>query len=277
MKTYIRNLMVFIVSSLIITLVFSSALQGANPVFSISKDVHLTDKAVEKEVVIYNFFNTTAQFNLKLYTTPFNSEISENNFYLSPNESKIVTYKIYPIDNSQAAVYSSNLEVSANNNIFRESFIIDQAFNKKCNVSVDVLSKYIETNSYNIKLIFTNEENDIKTVILKNMSGAVDFNESNFEIAGNSNYEFETFINTEDSNVSFDYACNNVIKTKISDLEKKSSFLGITGYISLQGINNFIESIYFKILLVVLLVVLVLSFSTRYLRHVNKKEGNDVL
>ena len=272
MKTYIRNLMVFIVSSLIITLVFASSLQGANPVFSVSKNVYLTDKAIEKEVVIYNFFSTTAQFNLKLYTAPFNSEISVNNFYLSSNESKVVAYTIYPLDDSEGVVYSANLEVTSNNVTYKEPFTIEQAFNKKCSVLVDVLAEYQEEDNYNVKFIFTNPETNAQEVILKNISGTSDFNESTFEISGNSNYEYELIVNTLDNNVSYSYACNNVINNKTIPLEKKIDYLGIaTGYITFANLDNFLESVYFKILLVVLLVVLVLSFSTRYLRHINRK------
>ncbi len=268
MKLYIRNLMVFILASLIITLVFSSSLQGANSVVSLSKNVYLTDKAVEKEVVLYNFLNEGVYFTLKLNTSPFKSELSTEKVFIPANEYKTVKYKIFPIEDSTGVLYTASLETSFANHRYVEYFTIEQAFNKKCDVSLDVSYEYLEGNNYSLKMLFKNPNNSQEAVTIKEIKGSSFSEEKEVVVLGKSDFSYETVVSVNDNLLNIKYSCNNVILNKEIEVKKP---VKMSGYISLNWADNFIESVYFKILLVVLLIILVLSFATRYLRHVHRK------
>jgi hypothetical protein len=270
MRKYIKNFVFFIISSIVITLVLSSSVQGSNNVMSIDKEVYLTDKAIEKEVVIYNFFNDTVEFTINLYTSPFKSEVLEKNFVLSANESKTIKYIIHPLQDSLKEVYSASIEVVSNNNTFIEYFSITQEFNKKCDVDVNITHTHLEDDNYLLNINFYNSTNEEKFVVLSKVSEIKDFKEKVISIDSNSKYDYTINFNTKNKDIDIEYICNNLLITEKIELQKDLNFKKITGFLSLKDIGDFINSIYFKIILVILLVLVVISFSTRYIKYINK-------
>lgn len=267
MKKYIKNLVFFIVSSIIITFVFSAFVQGNNSVISLQNKVYLTDKAVEKEVILYNFLNEGVYFNLKLNTSPFNSDISQDRVFIPANEYKTIKYTIYPLNDSKGEVYSGSLETIFQNNRFIEYFTIEQAFNKKCDISVDISSNYLSNENYSVKILFKNTNSQDRKIIVQEIDGILQ-EEKEIFVLKNSEYSYEKIISSKQKNIDVKYLCNDVILTSQVSLEKP---IRMSGYFSLNWANNFLESIYFKILLIVILILLVLSFSTRYLRYINRR------
>lgn len=265
----INGFVSFIIASLIITLVFSSLIQGSSQVISLDKNVYLTDEAIEKEIILYNYFNEGLEFTLNIFTGPFKSSVFQEKIFLSPNQSKTVSYKIYPLEDSFDVTYTANFMVSTLHYNFKEDFKIYQNFNRTCNILLEVESSFLEENRYNLNLIFKNtEENDQLVTIKENKDVNLSFKE--ILVLKDSVYSYSTVIESNDDEIFVEYACNSVLNKKEVSLEKENSIRRITGYVVL---NNFFESLFFKILLVVLLIILVLSFSTRYLRYVNKKQN----
>ncbi len=269
MKKNIKNLMFFIVSSLIITLVFSSVIQGSSSVINLSKNIYLTDKAIEKEVILYNFLNEAIEFNIKLNTTPFKSELSEENVLFLPNQTKRIKYIIYPLDNSEETEYTGSIEVSFANNNYTEYFTINQEFNKMCDVSLEVDYSFLENNEVKFNMRFINPTENDQNILLRDINGVFDFSKKEISVLNNSDYLLESIVSLEKNKLTIEYVCNNILIYEQIDVKRESN--PISGFITFKDIDNFLESIYFKILLIVLLIVLVLSFSTRYLRHINKK------
>ncbi|MDD4050026.1 MAG: hypothetical protein PHX47_03395 [Candidatus ainarchaeum sp.] len=269
MKKYIKNLMFFIVSSVIITLVFSSSLQGSNSVISLQNNVYLTDKAIEKEVVLYNFLSEAVYFDIKLNTSPFTSDLSVEKVLLLPNEYKTITYKLYPLNNSLSQTYTASIETSFAGNRFVEYFTINQVFNKDCqDLSLDLSYDNLEDGSINLKMLFRNSSSENKSIKITDITGVNLTEEKEINVSNNSEYLYSTIYSEYENKINVIYTCNNLIFNKeINILENNL----LSGYFSLKFIGDFLDSIYFKILLVVFLVVLVLSFSTRYIRHINKK------
>lgn len=270
MRRDIKNLMFFVISSIVITLVLSSSIQGSNSLILTDKNIYLTDKAIEKEVVIYNFFNDTVEFTVNLYTSPFKSEVLENNFNLSANESKTIKYVIYPVKNSLKEVYSASIEVVTKNNTFVEYFTITQEFNKKCDVDVDINHTHIEDNNYLLNITFYNNTQEEKFVVLNKITEIKDFSQRVISIDNNSKYEYTVSFNTNNKDIDIEYICNNLLITEKIELKKDVDFKQITGFLFFEDIAKVLDSIYFKIFLVILLVLVVISFSTRYIRYINK-------
>jgi hypothetical protein len=269
MKKNIKNLMFFIVSSLIITLVFSSVIQGSSSVVNLSKNVYLTDKAIEKEVILYNFLNEATEFNIKLNTTPFKSELSKEKVLFLPNQTKRIKYTIYPLDNSEEVEYTGSIEVSFANNNYTEYFTINQEFNKKCDVSLEVNYSFLENNELKLNMLFINPTEDDQNIVVRDVNGVIDFSQKEITVLNNSDFLLESIVSLEKNELTIEYVCNNILNYEQIEIKRDINFL--SGFITFKNLDNFLESVYFKILLIVLLIVLVLSFSTRYLRHINKK------
>ena len=269
MKKYLRNIMFFIISSFIITFVFSTSLQGLNPVISLQDNVYLTDKAVEKEVVLYNYLSEAVYFDLKLNSSPFVSQISSERVFLLPNEYKTVTYKIYPLNDSLDSTYTASFESVFAGNRSVKYFTINQAFNKECkDLSLDLSYVFLEDGSINLKLLFKNSSQLTKSAKIMDVSGLSFDLQKEIVIAGNSDYLYDIILSDSLETVNVKYSCNNLVFNKEINIEQNNP---LTGYFSLKFLDGFLNSVYFTILLIIFLVVLVLSFSTRYLKHTNKK------
>jgi len=167
---------------------------------------------------------------------------------------------------------------------------------------VDVnFPKVIELNNSPVtkELIITNLSSQSETYNLEVFSTPFtsEINPSSFELDAGAFKKITLTINPKDTNLTEQYIVNIKINVNNQDIyydfliiqkksslesqdENKSAFLpsnvknglsNFTAYFSFANLERILNSIVFQLILVLILVSLVLSFSTRYLKIVNKR------
>jgi uncharacterized membrane protein len=237
-------------------------------------------------VLVTNNSNISKTYNLELFTAPFQSNLNINLFTLKSGESKNIALMVYPLNDSLDMRYNVSLELSLLNKNEFTNFIIFQHHNKVCDISVDYNIDYNKTSDlYLLNFSINNKSQNNQNIILNNIYDInipVYFTKNVLDINADSNIDVNYLIGTNNSTINLEYICNNMQFIKEINVPKKEidSKPRLSGYLSLSFINfssisfsNLINSIVFQIILVFLLVILILMFSTRYLKLINKKNN----
>ncbi|MFA5745513.1 MAG: hypothetical protein WCX82_01540 [archaeon] len=266
---------------LIIALISLQVVYAGNATTSFPSNVTLVDKQISVDFYIYNPTSTVQTYTLKSYTAPYPSYFSETTIRLQPNTSKLVPLTITPLENQLESTYSSSIEVTSIDYYNKITFTILQKTNRVCQVDLQYFISYVkESDNYKLELIFKNNSNinqNIDVLDLRDINLEVPIGKISTIKATESSLVrlFKTDINQ----TKLDYRCNGIYSNITIDLPKKDvikpnePFSVFTGLFSLGNIDvlTTLDSTVFQIILIFILIILVLSFSTRYIRYVYRK------
>lgn len=265
---------------LISLLLMSTYIYASGITVSFPENITLVDNQVSVELYVYNGTNISKQFNLTSHTTPFVSSFSENQFRLNPNESKRISVIFNPLENNLEAVYNSSIEVKSQDYYNKVNFIIIQKTNRTCGIDLQYFAEYIQDSSnYKIDLIFKNNstiDQTIEIIDFKDVNLTEELNDVN--ISRETEVSITRFFETDKREVILEYRCNGILGRREIELPKKTTpkdpTTGFTGLFTFVGnitLGNFINSVVFQIILVVVLIILVLSFSTKYIKYIYRR------
>jgi hypothetical protein len=265
---------------LISVLLMSSYIYASNITVSFPENITLVNNPVSVELYVYNGSNSSELITLTSYISPFPSSFSENQFRLSPNESKRVTVTISPLNDYLESVYSSSIEIKSANYYNKQTFNIIQKTNRICSIDLQYFVMYVpSSDEYKLELILKNNSivnKDIEIIGLKdiNLSDEIGI----VEISGKTEVSTVRLFKTEERNVILEYRCNGLFGKKEIELPEKKTpidiktgFTGLFSFIGSVNLGNFWDSLLFQIILIIILIILVLSFSTRYIKYIYKR------
>jgi len=265
---------------IVIALMSLQIVHAGTATTSFPATVTLVDKQISVDLYIYNPTSTVQTYTLKSYTAPYPSYFSETTVRLQPNTSKLVPLTITPLENQLESTYSSNLEVLSGDYYKKINFNILQKTNRTCPVDLQYFISYVkESENYKLELIFKNNSNrdqDIDILDLRDINLEVPIGKISTTKASESS--LVRLFKTDVNQTRLDYRCNGIYNYVAIDLPKKEEkphepASVFTGLFSLTGIQlgNILDSTLFQIILVFILIILVLSFSTKYIKYVYRK------
>lgn len=247
-------------------LITPNLLHALEPVISMNETVYIVDKPVEQEIILYNYFDADAYFVLKLNTAPFDFHTSVYEIFIPKKSYKSIKFTLFPLDNSSGEVYSASVELYSPFARFIKHFTVDQAFNKTCETTLKVDSEYLGSDIHTVELLFENPTLKDQDILFNDDQNL--FFLKKITIPKNSEYLFKKNISIDGSELSISYTCNDVFISQKHNLKKP---IKLTGFFSLGIFEKIFNLLFFKILLVIILIFLVISFTTRYLRYIHDK------
>lgn len=238
------------------------------------KSISIVDREVTAELVIHNLSNKTEKITLASNTSPFQTTFSQEQFDLLPNETKKITVSFSPLTERLDSVYSASIEVKSINYYIKEIFTITQKSNRTCMIDLDYSVKYnTNADNYRLELFFKNNdkiEKEIEIIGLKDIS--LDEEIGKVTVPSKQKTSTVRFFDTQEKMVVLEYRCNGMFGKKEISLPEKKEPVDVNSKIS--GMFIFVtsfDSLFFQIVLVIILIILVLSFSTRYIKYVYKR------
>jgi len=266
--------LVFVIATVMIATIFSSYISAYGSELNIPNVINIFDKEVDASIYLKN--NTTSEkvYSLKVHTSPFLSELQEDSFTLSPSESKTLKLTIKPIQNTLKTEYKASIELISGSTRSVHPFTITQYENKICELEVN---KEISYNSnidkYLLNLNIKNNTNIQQEIILKQLINAENFKERSLVIDSNSEEQVNYLVTTKENTLTLEYICNQIsIKEDIDVPKKIKDGINLSGYFSFISISSILNSLAFQIILVLVLIILILSFATRYIKYLYSKQ-----
>lgn len=255
------------------------------PTVSFPKKVTVVDKPVSVILYVYNPNLTEQTYSLVSYTSPYESYFSEDKITLNPNSSKEITVVISPQENVLESTYKASIEVMYFQNSKKVDFDIIQKANRSCPIDLKHEIVYVkESDNYRLDLIFNNSSGkdqeinitDIKNINLEYPIGVV-------VVPSDLETRMVRVFKTDLKETKIEYSCNGIygfvnleLPEKKIELEKKETPVNsvITGLVSFTksiNIKTILNSTVFQIILVLILIMAILSFSTKYIKYVYRK------
>lgn len=242
-------------------------------------NITLFDKPISAELYLYNSTSTPKQITLKANTSPFSATFSENQFVLKPGESKRISVTINQLADSLDVAYNSSIEITSADYYKKLPFTITQRSNRACQIVLRYTINYLPaTDNYKLELFFKNDSKTDKTI---EIIGLKDINLSSgigvIDIPKESEVSTVRIFSTDDKTAFLEYRCNGVygkMEMNLPDKENPEEIASSTGLFSFITNINFLgilDSLVFQVILIVILMLLVLSFSARYIKYVYKK------
>jgi len=267
----------------IILMISLQVINAQTPVVSFPKTITLVDAPINVDLYIYNPNNVTQTYTLKAHTSPYPSVFLEETIVLNANESRKIPLKITPLSNVLGSTYNSSIEIKSTNYNRKIDFQIIQKTNRKCLVDLQYFLLYVkETDNYKLELIFKNSSNrdeNLEIIGLQNIY--LDSQIGEITIPKNSESSLVRVFKTDLKETAMEYRCNGLYDTLAMDLPKKeklvkpqeakSVFTGLLGLVNGFNLETIFNSTIFQIILIFILIVLVLSFSTKYIKYIYKK------
>ncbi len=243
------------------------------------KTITLVNTPISVDLYLYNTTSTTNTYSLKSYTAPYPSEFLEERITISPNSTKKITLKITQLSNQLQSTYNSSIEISSATYYNKINFEIIQKANRVCPIDLQSTVIYVkESDNYKLELTFknsTNRDQDIDIIALKDIN--LEYPLGKLTAPKNSESSIVRVFKTKLKETKLEYRCNSVYGTVDIELpkkekpqEEKSIFTGLFSFGAINLVTVF-NDIVFQIILIFILIILVLSFTTRYIKYVFKK------
>ena len=305
----IRSL-IFIFLAIILLSIFVRNVFASEINYTFTETVVLKDKPVFYDLTLHNPSNESQLYRIKVYTTPFKVTLIPETIRLAPRETGTISFMFEPLLDQLESVYASNFKITSNNENKTVYFNINQKSNKICPLSINIeeiindenlsFILRVENNStrgYNLELISLENINDFNRSVLR----------SNREEIIEKTYVFSDF-NRDLERTILTYKCNNIENTKEIEIPKQkkeetqkevTGVTGFVGFLDFGFVNVFLESfaaiflgfvnVFYSslisidflvilnstithIILIVILVFLILSFTTRYIKYLYLKK-----
>lgn len=307
----IRSLIIVFLAAIMLSIFVGTVFASEAINYNFTETVVIHDKPVYYDLTIYNSSNQSQLYTIKTYTTPFNVTLIPETIRLAPGETGKISVMFEPLLDQLESVYASNFKITSNNETKTVSFNINQKSNKVCPLTINIKDVVndgnlsfvlrVENNSsrgYNLELISLENINDFNRSVLR----------SNKEEIIEKTFIFSDFNRSLEKTV-LTYKCNNIKNTKEIEIPKQEieedsneDVTGSTGFVSfldLGFINVFLQSIatinlgllsvlynslisidflvilnstITHIILIIILVFLILSFTTRYIKYLYLKK-----
>ncbi len=254
---------------------------------SMQETINLKDQDKTIDLTIINNSSTLRYFDITAYTAPFISYIENPYFSLQPNASKTTTITIKPLEKSLANVYRTTIEITSENYKRNLSLTIVQEKNIDCSIVIEehyvnydrteenfILDIKINNNKDREENLFIKEIVDTNNNILKTIEQEHTLSaEDNLWLS----YIFNLDENKTQDYVYLVYGCYDFSLTskeihaqKITEEEPKEEQITF-GMVILGSVENIFDSLIFQIFLVIVLILLILSFTTKYIKFVYNK------
>jgi hypothetical protein len=261
-----------------------------NNIYAQDTQINIQDKVILKEtsktipITVYNNSQEIKWYNIEAYTSPFETQIQESYFYVDSynnnNNSKTIYLTISPLQKSLTSVYLTHIQISSDNytkkipltivqesNIYCFVEIVDNFINYDLNNSKYILDLKLENTSEFSQEIFVKQINDVNKTLL-------DISQEH-EVLGKDVLWLSYVLDVNSLDIVYvNYTCNDVIQ-KIKEIsvpkEKEPQQKNTFGLFVLSSAKSFYNSVLFQVVLIVVLIFLVLSFTTRYIRYLYKK------
>ena len=300
-KPLIIVFLITIMLSIFVNNIFASEIN-----YNFTETIVLYDKAVSYDLTLYNASNESQLYTINTYTTPFEVTLIPETIRLAPRERGKITFLFEPLLDQLESVYSSNFRITSNNEIKTVYFNINQKSNKVCPLDLRINNVINDDNlSFILRIENTTTKNyNLELIDLENIK---DFNKSsitsNREETIEREFVFSDFNRSLQKTVLI-YKCNNIQNTKEIEIPKKeiedtidentTDLTGFIGFADLSFLNVFFQSVatinfgfltvfynslisidfmvilnstITHIILIVILIFLILSFTTRYIKY----------
>lgn len=255
-----------------------------SPTVSFPKKVTVVDAPISATLYIYNPYSTEQTYSLVSYTSPYESYFSEDKITLNPNESKEITFVISPLENVLDSTYKASIELMYLQNSKKIDFEIIQKANRICPIDLQHTIVYVkETDNYRLDLTFKNSSNKDQEI---NIIGIKDVNLDSpigvVVVTSDVETKMVRVFKTDLKETKIEYRCNGVYgfvdlelpKKEEPEQNKKQVTSVVTGLVSFAkniDIKSILNSTIFQIILVGILIIVILSFSTKYIKYVYRK------
>ncbi len=249
---------------------------------SSQESITLKDTSEILELTITNTSSQTRWVNIKTHMSPFTTHVDNPYFSLEPNLSKTIKIEIIPLKKTLNLVYKTTIEISSEDYIKNLPITIFQQKNIECFVEIKEIVLRYKEDKYVLDLeLYNNKETTESTIIkeIRDVNNNIIKNiDQELQISGKNNlwlsYDFVVDENKTVDKVYLVYGCdeyqlNHKEITLIIDEEPKQPLPKTNvGLFVLSSAKSFYNSVIFQILLVIILIILVLSFTTRYIQYV---------
>ncbi|MCK9292700.1 MAG: hypothetical protein WCY27_01540 [archaeon] len=285
MKKYkkVISIMIFLISALFITISLSHFAQANQIDLDFSQVINLTNSPVTKDITITNLSSQLKNYNLEIYSAPFTSQLTPSSFQLEAGQSRKVSLEVFPLENTLYQRYIAKIKVNTDNQETYYEFLIIQNDNFSCDTTIQSDISYDSNlDNYSLSLVLLNKSNNIQSISLESLKNSnlddVDgFKETEVSLEKDEEKIINFNLNLEEKDdLILKYKCNDMLFTKNIDFQYKEEFKedisNLTSYFSFVNLKVIINSISFQLILVLILVGLVLSFSTRYIKLLYKKK-----
>jgi hypothetical protein len=249
---------------------------------NVNETITIKDQPVSLDITLKNNDYSSRWYNITTHMAPFGTQIENTYIYLEPNKSQTTRITITPLEKSLTSVYQATIEISSENYSKKIPIKIIQQSNLECLIDLEYYLNYdrIEKEyALDIKLtnnkklnqdIFLDKIVDVNNNLILNISQEHLITPTEDLWLG---YRFIVDENKA-NNLYLTYGCKNfTLKTqeiKIESLEKPKKTNNF-GMIVLTSAKDIYNSLVFQIILIVVLIFLVLSFSTRYIKYMYRK------
>lgn len=262
-----------------ITSVYAHNLQ-----ITVRDSINIKEQEGHLTVTLRNNDASARWYNLKAYMSPFETYIEDPYIYLEPNTSKTTNVVIQPLEKTLTSVYQTIIEISSEDYFRKIPVKIIQESNLECLIDLEHYLNYDRLEEeYTLDLKITNNKNLKQEVYIEKL---VDVNSNLIlEISQKHSiakkealwlgYRFVVDTNKTDF-LYVSYGCKDFplrsqeIRLNILKEEPKQQTTNF-GMVVLGSVKDIYNSVVFQIFLVVVLILLVLSFSTRYIKHMYRK------
>jgi len=241
--------------------------------------VVLKDSSVKYQLIITNLEDSTNLYEFKLYSSPFSGTINPSSIRIDARQTKQVELIIYPIENSTNQEYISTISVLVNSQIHFYTFIIVQQTNKICPIDINYKTDYlIDSNRFHLDINLTNNTTKYQTLIIKEIKPInTTIQEMSVNLYALENKHSTFYFDTNETEVKLIYVCNSNFeelsinlptKPIIINLEPKENQIwnNISGYFTISKFKEISNSLAFQVILIIIIVLLVLSFTSRYIK-----------
>ena len=280
-KIQVKRIIFLVLAALFISVfLYSVKLYAADFDLRVQDKVILNNNPVNAYLTLKNTTSTTNLYTLQLYTSPFQSQINPSSIRLSPGEVKQVNFTVYPLENSTSQEYTSTISVLSNSETYFYTFTIVQQTNKVCPVNVNYKVDYIsDSNKYHIDLNIENPTTKYQTITIKEIKPINTAIETmDVALYPNENKHSNFYFDTNSNKVTLSYICNSnyeelnitlpskPVTPKPDTTDGNKINLNLAGYFTYASFSRVFESLTFQVILILIIILLVLSFTSRYIK-----------
>jgi len=279
---YKKIIFLFIAAIFISLFLYSIKAHALEFETNIPTRITLYKEPVDVFILIKNTSSTGNLYNLKSYTSPFVSRIDPQAIRLDGGQEKQVKLTIYPIANTTNQEYTSTLEISENQVIHFFAITVIQLTNRVCDVDINHTIDYLsDSNKYHLDLGLTNNGVRYQTINLNKFEdlNSDDYKEMDVGLFPNETKHINYYIDTNKPSIELSYVCNSLFQTKKIDIPSKpntyesNKVKGVSGLFTFTNfgtnIKNIFNSLTFQIILIIIIILLAITFASRYIRLIH--------
>ncbi len=275
-----KRILFLVIAALFISLfLYSIKAHASEFELVVPNSIIVKDNPVESQLTISNLTDETNLYEFKVYSSPFNGVVNPSSIRLGPREVKQLSLIIYPLENSTNQEYISTISVLVNSEIYFNKFTIVQQTNKVCSLDINYTIDYlIDSNRFHLDLNVTNKTTKYQTIEIKEISPInTKIEEMSVSVYPNENKHSTFYFDTNESKVIVSYVCNSNFeeinidlpsRPEVIDLNPKENKIwnSVSGYFTISNFKKIFESLTFQVILIIIIILLVLSFTSRYIK-----------